>query len=231
MTVARLPSAVLFDWDGTLIDSWGAIHAALVGTQRAFGVEPWNLVETRARLQSLRDHFPVAFGERWREALADYRTRYYANHLEAIAMLDGAEALLDAFAALGVPLAVVSNKLGDGLRAEAAHVGWSARFACLIGSGDAARDKPDPAPAFAALDALGMAASEAVWLVGDSTVDLACAERAGLMPVLVGDDPAAHAAAHAVAGPVVPRLADCHALRDYVAALKGGVEQSARIPI
>jgi phosphoglycolate phosphatase len=227
MTETRLPSAVLFDWDGTLIDSWGAIHAALVGTQRAFGQTPWTLAETRAKLQSLRDHFPVAFGERWRDALADYRTRYYANHLEAIAVLGGAEALLDTFAALGVPLAVVSNKLGDGLRAEAAHVGWSARFACLIGSGDVTRDKPDPAPALAALKTLGMEPSATVWLVGDSTVDLACADRAGITAILVGDD----AAAHAAAGSAVPRLADCHALRDYVVALKGDMEYPTRNPI
>lgn len=223
----RPPRAVLFDWDGTLIDSWGPIHTALVGTQRAFGVETWTLVETRARLQSLRDHFPVVFGARWRDALDDYRRRYYAGHLEAIAVLDGADALLDALAIRAVPLAVVSNKLGEGLRAEAAHVGWTDRFGALVGSGDAARDKPDPAPALVALEALNLTPSMDVWLVGDSHVDLACAERAGLRPILVGDDPAAHAAA----GADVVRLAHCRALSEFVVGMQADVETTAVRPI
>jgi len=224
---ARRPRALLFDWDGTLIDSWGAIHRALVDTQEARGVAPWTLAETRARLSSLREHFPVLFGDAWRDALDDYRRRYYATHLEAIAALDGAEALLDACAALGAPLAVVSNKLGDGLRREAAHLGWSGRFAALVGSGDAPYDKPDPAPARVALAALGLDAGPDVWLVGDSAVDLACARNAGLGAVLVGDDAAAHAAADAR----VRRCADCRALAGLVRGLQADVEQTAPRPI
>ncbi len=206
------PRAILFDWDGTLVDSWGAIHAALVGTQQAAGVAPWTLAETRERLQSLRDHFPVLFGAAWREALADYRRRYYATHLEAIRPLDGAEALLIACADLGVPLGVVSSKLGDGLRREALHLGWRRHFGALVGSGDAPRDKPDAAPAHAALAALGVSPGADVWLVGDSTADLGCARNAGLGAVLVGDDPTALDAADAT----VRVVADCRALTAIV---------------
>lgn len=226
MTEQR-PRALLFDWDGTLIDSWGAIHQALVGTQEARGVAPWTLAETRQRLQSLRDHFPTLFGAAWRDALDDYRRRYYATHLEAIAALDGAEALLDACAALGAPLAVVSNKLGDGLRREAEHLGWSRRFAVLIGSGDAPRDKPDPAPVHRALAELGLEPGPDVWLVGDSAVDLACARNAGLGAVLVGDDAAAHAAADAH----VRRVADCAALRRVIIGMQADVDQTVSGPI
>ncbi|MGH6720211.1 MAG: HAD family hydrolase [Alphaproteobacteria bacterium] len=236
------PRAILFDWDGTLVDSWDAIHAALVGTQEARGVTPWTRTEARERLQSLRDHFPILFGAEWREALTDYRQRYYATHLEAIRPLDGAEALLAACADLGVPLGVVSSKLGDGLRREAEHLGWHRRFRVLIGAGDAARDKPDAAPAHAALEALGVAPGADVWLVGDSTADLGCARNAGLGAVLVGDDPAAlnavalSGAALSGAAPGgtygdVRVVADCRVLTAIVRGLETGVASAGPRPI
>ena len=53
------------------------------------------------------------------------------------------------------PQGVVSNKAGRFLRAEVAHLGWAAHFGAVIGAGDAAADKPDPAPILLALDRLG----------------------------------------------------------------------------
>jgi phosphoglycolate phosphatase-like HAD superfamily hydrolase len=48
MTVLR-PAAVVFDWDDTLIDNWGAIRNALNAAFVAMGHETWTLAETRAR--------------------------------------------------------------------------------------------------------------------------------------------------------------------------------------
>ncbi|MEX2648554.1 MAG: HAD family hydrolase [Alphaproteobacteria bacterium] len=214
------PRAVLLDWDGTLVDSWDAIHAALVGTQVAFGVATWTLDETRQKLQSLREHFPILFGERWRAALDDYRARYYATHLEHLKVCAGAEALLDRIGAVSGFTAVVSNKLGTGLRREAEHLGWTGRFDRLVGSGDAARDKPDPAPLLEALATSGIALGPDVWLVGDSVVDVLCARNAGCRAILVGDDADAVRAADAA----VVRARDCHALEALVAPLKADVD-------
>ena len=49
------------------------------------------------------------------------------------------------------PQGVVSNKAGRYLRAEVAHLGWAAHFGAVVGAGDAAADKPDPAPIHLAL--------------------------------------------------------------------------------
>jgi phosphoglycolate phosphatase len=103
--------------------------------------------------------------------------------------MPGAVAAIDAATRLG-PTAVVSNKQGGLLRAEAVHLGWATRFRALVGAGDAAADKPDPAPFVLALAACGVAAGPAVWYVGDTGVDMAGARAAGLTGVLVGD--AAH---------------------------------------
>ena len=77
------PRALLFDWDNTLVDSWDAIHHALVVTFEAMGHEPWSLDETKARVRrSLRDAFPALFGARWEEARKLYLDTFTATHLE-----------------------------------------------------------------------------------------------------------------------------------------------------
>jgi phosphoglycolate phosphatase len=82
---------------------------------------------------------------------------------------------------------VVSNKAGPYLRAEVAHLGWGAHFATVIGAGDAAADKPDPAPILLALAQLGHPADRSVWYLGDTALDMRTARAAGVTAVLVGD--------------------------------------------
>jgi phosphoglycolate phosphatase len=188
-----LPKAILFDWDNTLIDSWDAIHHALVVTFGAMGHEPWTLAETKARVRlSLREAFPRLFGDRWQEAQRLYLETFTATHLERIAPAAGAEALLETVMRRGPYLAVVSNKTGPVLRKEAAHLGWTRFFARLVGAGDASADKPDAAPVRLALEGSRIAPGES-WYVGDTAIDMECAANAGCLGVLVGtadpDDP------------------------------------------
>ncbi len=186
MTVLR-PAAVVFDWDDTLIDNWGAIRNALNAAFVAMGHETWTLAETRARVRrSLRDTFPAMFGERWTEARDIFYATYRADHLETLTPLAGAAETLAYLAGEGIALAVVSNKTGVLLRRESEHLGWDSYFSALVGAGDAAADKPDPAPMTDALAPAGMAPSRDIWFVGDTWVDMACAKAAGCVPVLFG---------------------------------------------
>jgi phosphoglycolate phosphatase len=126
------PKAVLFDWDNTLVESWDAIHHALVVTFEAMGIEPWSLDETKAKVRrSLRDAFPPLFGDRWQEARKLYLDTFTATHLERISPADGAEAMLRDLMGAGHFLAVVSNKTGPVLRREAAYLGWTGFFTRL----------------------------------------------------------------------------------------------------
>lgn len=181
----RRPRGILFDWDNTLVDSWTVIHEALVVTFEAMGHVPWTLDETKQRVRhSLRDAFPRLFGERWEEARQLYLDAFTAVHLERLTALAGAETLLEALADDGYYLAVVSNKTGRLLRREAEHLGWSQHFRALVGAGDASADKPHPAVVEAALSGSGIDPAEA-WLVGDTALDVECAEAAGCVPVLI----------------------------------------------
>lgn len=191
MIVLPRPRAVVFDWDSTLVDNWGAITRALERTFLAMGHIPWSEDEVRARAKkSLRDTFPDLFGDRSDEAAQLFYDGFEAVHLETLRPLAGAADLLEGLAARGIPTAIVSNKNGGYLRREASHLGWDRYFHRVIGATDAPRDKPAPDPVFMALDGSGVAVGPDVWFVGDSAVDLACARAAGCIPVLVHpDDP------------------------------------------
>jgi phosphoglycolate phosphatase len=189
MPDAARPQAILFDWDNTLVDSWAVIHEALNHVMAAMDKPAWSIAETRARVRlSLRESFPLHFGARWEEARGIYLDRFRAIHLERLTALPGCADLLEALAAEGIFLGVVSNKTGALLRLEAEQLGWSRHFGGIVGAGDATADKPHPAPVQLALKASGLAAGEGVWFVGDTDVDMVCAGNAGCVPVLLGDD-------------------------------------------
>jgi len=183
------PRAILFDWDNTLVDSWATIHEALNICMAAMGKPAWSLVDTKQRVRlSLRESFPVHFGERWEEARQIYLDHFRAIHLERLAPLPGRGELLHGLAAEGIFLGVVSNKTGFLLRREAQQIGWSAYFGNVVGAGDATADKPDAAPVRLALEESGIEAGEAVWFVGDTGVDMECAGNSACVPVLLGGE-------------------------------------------
>jgi phosphoglycolate phosphatase len=184
------PRLVIFDWDNTLIDSWPTINQAINVTLRAMGQPEWSLDETRSRVAlSLRDSFPARFGDRWPEARQIFYDAFAAIHLEWLTPLPWAADLLDGLAAMGVPMAVVSNKNGRFLREEAQRLGWTERFHRLVGAQDAARDKPAVEPILLALEGTDLAPGPEIWMVGDAPIDMECAHKAGLTPLLLRDEP------------------------------------------
>ncbi len=182
----RRPRAILFDWDNTLVDSWATIHEALNFLMRAMDQPEWTLADTRERVRlSLREAFPVYFGERWEEARDIYLGRFREIHIERLRPLPGREVMLRALVEEGIFLGVVSNKTGDLLRREVAGLGWSELFGSIVGAGDAPADKPASEPIHLALAPSDVAAGEEVWFVGDTAIDMQCADNAGCIPVLL----------------------------------------------
>ncbi|MGH6913343.1 MAG: HAD family hydrolase [Geminicoccales bacterium] len=179
------PRAILFDWDNTLVDNWEVIRQAMNATLEAFGKPAWSLEETRRRVaRSARDGFPRLFGDRWQEAQTLFYERFTDRHLEGLRPIAGAEELLEESRNKGFWLAVVSNKRGDLLRAEAAHLGWTGYFGRIVGATDAAEDKPAVAPVELALSGSGLSAGPRVWFVGDGAIDIECARNAGCVAIL-----------------------------------------------
>jgi phosphoglycolate phosphatase len=205
------PKAIVFDWDNTLIDSWGSIHDAQNHTLVHFGLKPWSLEETRRRVRgSMRDSYPELFGERWREAGEVFYARFAARHLETLTPLPGAGAMLAELSAAGIYLAIVSNKKGDYLRKEVFHLGWNRFFGRVVGAFDAPKDKPSVDPVDLALAGSGIARGFDVWFAGDADIDMECAGKAGCVAVLLRHD--APAGEEFLSYPPVFHVQSCMAL-------------------
>lgn len=180
------PRALLFDWDSTLVNNWKCIEEAINTTLVAMDHPPWTSEEIRARVrESMRESFPRLFGERWESAKRIFYEAIRLRHLLNLEALPGAEDLLKDLAEDGLYLGVVSNKTGEFLRREVNHLGWDRYFRCVVGAGDAVRDKPDPAPVALALEGSGIEPGRDVWFVGDTALDMLCARNAGCIPILV----------------------------------------------
>jgi phosphoglycolate phosphatase len=210
------PAAILWDWDNTLVDGWAAIEAGLNAAFRAFGMPTWDRAQVLANVRrSLRESFPLLFGPGWERARDIFQAEVRSCHLSVLRPMPGAAAAVLA-AGRVAPQAVVSNKQGPLLRAEVAHLGWERHFGAVVGAGDAARDKPDPAPLRMALERIGIPASQHVWYVGDTALDMQAARAAGCRAVLVG-----HAAHDGGIGAAAPDavFADAHALEAHLLSL------------
>ncbi len=188
MAIGDLPSpkAMIYDWDNTLVDNWAAIHHALNTTLSAMGQEEWSFQETLQRVRaSMRDSFPKLFGDRVEEARDIFYSTFESHHIQSLNVLEGAHDVLDMGLQANLYQAVVSNKRGDFLRKECAHLGWTHFFGALIGANDAPKDKPDSAPILQALQPASLKPGKDIWYIGDSPIDIECARNAGCTAILV----------------------------------------------
>lgn len=188
MTVSELPRAVIFDWDNTLVDSWGAISEAINHTRAAYGLCTWNRKEILVNCtRSARESFPEWFGDKWEDAWQEYYSTFdKVRKRMGITPANGATELLEWLYNHKIPALVVSNKSGNYLREEARVLGWAKYFASLVGAHDAPVDKPAREHADHALMLAGVESGPGIWFIGDSITDITCARNAECTPVLIG---------------------------------------------
>ena len=186
----KKPRAVLFDWDNTLVESWGIIHESLRLTFLDLGREPWTFEQTKAWVRrSMRDSFPDLFGADAARSEHLFYKHYREHHLHRLTPLAGAVETLEALHGAGLPLGVVSSKQGALVREEAAQLGWGGYFGRIVGANDGPEDKPAPEAVTLALDGTGISSGPDVWYVGDTGIDVTCARNAGCTAVIVSADP------------------------------------------
>lgn len=181
-----VPRAILFDWDGTLVDAWKAIIASYNITRIAMGMDPWDEDTARQNIRkSWRDAFPEVFGDRAEEAGKIYRDQYGSINSQYIDPMPGAFELLAELHVANIYLGVVSNKSGPYLRREIQYFNWENYFSQVVGAGDSAHDKPHSDPVHMALAGSDIAPGPDVWFVGDTGLDMQTAHQAGITPILV----------------------------------------------
>ncbi len=181
------PRAIIFDWDDTLVDTWGVVSNAINITLKHMGRAAWSDAEMRQNLgPPARVLFTRLFGEdRWAEADTVYIEAYQAGIKDHLRTHAQAQEVLQLLKDNGIYLAVVSAKRGPILRQEAAHLGFDKFFSALVGAGDAKIDKPDAEAVRHALAGSGIAPGPDVWFIGDSMTDIISARNAGCTAILI----------------------------------------------
>ena len=138
---------------------------------------------------SLRESFPLHFGDRWEEAREIYLERFRAIHLDRLSA--AARPRGDAARARRRTASISAWSATRPARCCAARSSGSAGpgyFGSVVGAGDAPADKPGRDPVHLALDGSGVAAGREVWLVGDTARRYGMRPRtAAVLPVLLGD--------------------------------------------
>jgi pyrophosphatase PpaX len=179
------PPAILFDLDGTLIDTIELLLSSARHTfdgwhRRAPTQEEWIAGIGTPLVVQLR-----AYAESEDEVaalLTRYRAYQNEHHDRLTRHYDGAPDLLAELARRGHPLGVVTSKASAIARRSLAHVGLEHFFQAIIGFDETARHKPDPEPVFLALERLGVPADRAVF-VGDSPHDIHAGNAAGVVTI------------------------------------------------
>ncbi len=193
------PRAVLFDFDGTLGDSYAAITASVNYVRSTYGLPPLSADEVRPHVGRGPDRLLEATVGRGDVAAnrAAYRAHHPSVMFAGTKLLPGAAEALRELHGRGLRLAVCSNKPVAFTRELLAWLGVADCLDAVLGPEDVAREKPAPDMLLAALRRPGVSAGEAVY-VGDMTVDVQAARAAGVAVWVVptgSDTPEALAAA------------------------------------
>ena len=135
---------------------------------------------------SVRDAFRSMFlPQEYDDAVRDFKV-FLDQQTAEIVPFDEAENLLNFLHLRKIPMGIVSNQYGDVLRRQVNTLGWESYFSQITGSGDWEEDKPSPLPLLQALGTAKIKPGTSVLFVGDSLVDMVCAEQAGCTPVAIG---------------------------------------------
>lgn len=177
-----MKKAILFDLDGTLIDSTEPIVTGFNLAFSSFGMS----TPDRAKLCSLIGHtlddMFIALGapeQRVADFIKVYKESYALNYLAGTTLLKGAKECLE-LASKHAKLAVVTTKTSKYSRILLEHLGVAQFFSAIIGKDDVINAKPHPEPILKALKALEFGDLENAFMIGDTIMDAKAAKSAGI---------------------------------------------------
>lgn len=180
------PALVLFDLDGTLIDSLDDIYESLTYCLAKVGRDPVEKTAMRAMVGDgagalIARALAASSGPAVDPdaALAIFMDHYRQGGTTGTRLYPGCLAMLDRLRSAGILLGLCTNKPIEPTRRILDHFGLTPFFAVIIGGDSLPVRKPDPTPLLYAADQLGIERTHTT-LVGDSEVDAGAAANAGV---------------------------------------------------
>lgn len=180
------PQLIIFDLDGTLLDSVDSIAQSMNEALLTHGLQP----HARERYFQFVGEGVRVLAERAtassdpsliERVVTEYRKQYQQRELSALAY-DGINELLQALVQRAIPLAILSNKPDVSTKRIATERFASIPFVQACGERAGVARKPDPEAALAIAKECSVAA-EQCWFVGDTKVDMQTAVRANMQAV------------------------------------------------
>jgi len=183
MMIVR-PMAVLFDLDGTLIDTIGLLLECARHTFAGRTPAPTDEEWIAGIGTPLRKQFAAytSSEEEIEELTQRYRAFQREHHDRLTTAFPGVLEVLDELESRGHPMGIVTSKSNEMMDRGLEWVGIMRHMQTRIGMDNAKRHKPDPHPVQAALEELDYEPSEAIF-VGDSPHDIASGNAAGVITV------------------------------------------------
>lgn len=183
-------AALLFDLDGTLIDSAPDLAGALNRLRQRQGLSSLPYATLRPLVGSgARGMVGAGFGlqpgdDGFEELKEAFLAEYQGRLLDQTRVFDQSARLLDELALRSLPWGIVTNKATRYAEPVVQGLGLAQRSAVLVCGDTTAHAKPHPAPLLEAASRLGVAASECVY-VGDDLRDVQAGRAAGMRTVAV----------------------------------------------
>ena len=176
-----LPALILFDFDGTLADSYPAITASVNHTRLAHGLSPLetNLVKRfvgRGPEYLLGNTVP---GVDFQEAFALYKAHHPTVLASGTVLLPGVREMLVHLVSKGVLLGICSNKPREFTQLLVGYLNLNGFFSWILGPEDVANRKPAPDMLLEAVKRSNLAKAQVLY-VGDMSVDVQTAQAAGI---------------------------------------------------
>lgn len=189
-TLHRSVKGIIFDLDGTLINSFAAIFESFNHTMRQLGLREYAYEEVLKTIgMPLEQVFSGISGVRDAvEAVRKFRSYYETIYLEKTALLPDVQQVIEKLYDDGYALAVSTNKLGKYSRILLDNLGIGKYFKCVVGVGDGHGSKPDPDTIDEVVRQLGLQKGETVY-IGDSGIDAETAKNAGVGFIAVATGP------------------------------------------
>lgn len=174
--------ALLFDLDGTLIDSYKDIGIHLNKTLELFGLEPVEIEEVKAMIgggarELLKRFFSDGLLE---EALRVFRDFYLKEPVIHTRPYEGIGELLEYAKGKGIPMAVVSNKMEELSVKILKELGLYEYFEVVAGGDTYAEKKPSPLPVIETIKRLRVDPAHTL-MVGDTSSDIRAGRLAGTL--------------------------------------------------